>query len=139
MLHALDPNPGASRPRSDVPYDDDEVRAMQRAVVNLFDRWGVTDLDAATILGGISAKTFRRWKDGAYGRVNRDLADRLSTLLGIHKALRVIFAEPSAGYGWVGAANAAFDGLSALDVMKRGGMEDLVRIRRYLDSVRGGW
>jgi hypothetical protein len=120
-------------------YALDEIRAMQRTVMNIFDRWGVSDVDAATILGGISPKTYRRWKDDDYGRVNRDLADRMSNILGIHKALRIIFAEPQTGYAWVDAKNSGFAGLSALDVMKRGSMEDIMRIRRYLDSVRGGW
>ncbi|WEZ85688.1 MbcA/ParS/Xre antitoxin family protein (plasmid) [Rhizobium sp. 32-5/1] len=120
-------------------YGLDEVRAMQRTVLNIFDRWGVSDVDAATILGGISPKTYKRWKDEDYGRANRDLADRMSNILGIHKALRIIFAEPRTGYDWMSAKNSAFAGLTALDVMRRGSMEDIVRIRRYLDSVRGGW
>jgi len=120
-------------------YSEEEIRAMQRTVMNIFTKWDVTDVDAATILGGISAKTYRRWKAGDYGRVTRDLADRMSNILGIHKALRIIFAEPSAGYSWIGAENANFGGRSALDVMKRGGMNDILQIRRYLDSVRGGW
>ena len=119
-------------------YSEDEVRAMQRAVINVFARWGVSDVDAATILGGISAKTFRRWKDRDYGRVGRDLADRMSHLLGIHKALRIIFSDPHAGYAWVRSDNAAFQGKSALEIMKYGGMEHIVRIRRYLESVRSG-
>jgi hypothetical protein len=123
----------------DASYGVEEVRAMQRTVLNIFDRWRVSDVDAATILGGISPKTYRRWKDDDYGRANRDLADRMSNILGIHKALRIIFAEPQTGYAWVGAKNSAFAGLSALDVLKRGSMEDIMRIRRYLDSVRGGW
>ncbi|MDZ7602554.1 MAG: antitoxin Xre-like helix-turn-helix domain-containing protein [Hoeflea sp.] len=123
----------------DANYGEDEIRAMQRTVMNIFARWGVTDVDAATILGGISPKTYRRWKAKDYGRVTRDLADRMSNILGIHKALRIIFAEPGAGYAWIGAANSTVGGRSPLDVMKRGGMDDILRVRRYLDSVRGGW
>ena len=120
-------------------YAEDEIRAMQRAVGNIFARWGVTDGEAAVILGGISAKTFRRWREGAYGRVNRDLADRLSLVVGIHRALRVIFREPATGYGWMRRANAALGGLTPVELLLRGGMGDLERLRRYLDSVRGGW
>ena len=120
-------------------YSEDEMQAMQRAVIALFARWKVTDVDAAVILGGLATKTFRRWKDGDYGRVNRDLADRMSNLLGIHKALRIIFSDPSRGYEWVRAKNSAFGGQSALAILKQGGMEDIIRVRRYLDSVRGGW
>jgi hypothetical protein len=120
-------------------YTGAERDAMQRAVINLFSKWGVKDADAAVILGGLSTKTVQRWRDGDYGRVSRDMADRMSNLLGIHKALRVVFSDPKRGYDWMNAENSAFADVSALDVLRRGGMEDLIRIRRYLDSVRGGW
>jgi hypothetical protein len=120
-------------------YAPAEIEAMQRAVGAIFARWGVSDVDAAVILGGISPKTFRRWRDREYGRVNRDLADRMSYILGIHKALRIIFAQPAQGYSWMSQANAAFGGRTPLQLLLRGGMDDLRRLRRYLDSVRGGW
>jgi uncharacterized protein (DUF2384 family) len=120
-------------------YSTKQVEAMQRAVIQLFDRWGVTDANAATLLGGISTKTFQRWKSGQYGNPSRDQADRMSLLLGIHKALRIIYSEAARGYRWISAPNELFDGESALDIMMRGGIEDIRRIRTYLDSVRGGW
>jgi uncharacterized protein (DUF2384 family) len=120
-------------------YTSAEIRAMQRTVGNIFARWGVTDGEAAVILGGISAKTFRRWREEAYGRVNRDLADRLSLVLGIHKALRIIFREPAAGYDWMRRPNAELGGVTPVALLQRGGMGDLERLRRYLDAVRGGW
>jgi len=120
-------------------YTKAEHEAMQRAVINLFAKWGVKDADAAIIFGGISKKTVQRWREGDYGRVNRDMADRMSNLLGVHKALRIVFSDSQRGYDWINTENKAFGGKSALDVLRRGGMEDLIRIRRYLDSVRGGW
>jgi len=120
-------------------YAPDEIEAMQRTVGAIFARWGVTDVDAAVILGGISPKTYRRWREREYGRVNRDLADRMSYILGIHKALRIIFAEPAQGYRWMSRPNASFAGRTPLQLLLRGGMDDLQRLRRYLDSVRGGW
>lgn len=105
--------------------------------IDLFAHWEIGADDAAMLLGGISSKTFRRWKDGDYGRVSRDQADRMSLLLGIHKALRILYADAARGYRWIGAANTVFDGKSALDIMLRGGIEDIRRIRSYLDAVRG--
>ena len=111
---------------------------MFRAVSNLFRFWQVTDEEAAVLLD-LSVRTYRRWKAGDLGRVSRDGKARLSNLLGIHKALRIVFREPQRGYAWIRAPNARFDGRSALDVMLGGDLTDLMRVRRYLDAERGGW
>lgn len=116
-----------------------EIAAMQRAVVNLFERWDLTDEQASRLLGDISVRTYQRWKAGSLGRAGIDLAERMSNLLGIHKALRMLFRDAERGYGWVSRANADFDGRSALDVMLDGRITDLMRVRRYLDARRGQW
>ena len=117
---------------------DAEGQAMARATVNLLSRWAVTDAQASVLLGGLSARTWARWKTGAIGRIPRDLKSRLSNLMGIHKALRIIFTETGRAYGWIQRPNDAFGGASALDVMLGGELTDIMRVRRYLDSVRGG-
>ncbi|MEQ9555742.1 MAG: DUF2384 domain-containing protein [Rhodospirillales bacterium] len=122
-----------------VEFSAEEIQAMQRAVINLFDRWGITDTQAATLLGEIAPRTFQRWKAREYGRVGPDLAARLSNLLGIHKALRLLFKDLERGYGWIKRPNTAFGDRSALAVMLDGQLTDLMRVRRYLDAVRGPW
>lgn len=117
---------------------DAEGAAMARAAVHLFAKWGVTDAQAAVLLGGLSARTWARWKVGDIGRIPRDLKSRLSNLMGIHKALRIIFTDTERAYRWVKRPNDAFGTDTALDVMLRGELTDLMRVRHYLDSVRGG-
>jgi len=116
---------------------DDEAKAMARAVVRLFERWDLSDAQAAVLLGEMSPRTWARWKQGDIGRLSRDLKTRLSNLMGIHKALRIIFADAAQGYAWVQRENLGFAGKSALDVMLAGEITDLMRVRRYLDSERG--
>lgn len=120
------------------PITDEEGGAMFRAALNLFRRWDVSDEQAATLLD-LPVRTYRRWKAGEIGRLDRDKKARLSNLMGIHKALRLIFVEPQRGYDWMSKANDAFGDRSALDVMLGGELTDLMRIRRYLDAERGGW
>lgn len=120
-------------------FSKEEGRAMQRAVIALFERWGLTDAEASKLLGDISARTFQRWKQGQLGRVSNDLAARLSNLMGIHKALRLLFSEKERGYGWIKRPNAALGGKSALGVMLEGQLTDLMRVRRYLDAQRSPW
>ena len=100
--------------------------------------WGVSDEQAAALLD-LPLRTYRRWKADGPGRIGRDGAARLSNLMGIHKALRLIFSDPQRGYAWIKAPNAAFGGRSALAVMLGGELTDLMRVRRYLDAERGGW
>lgn len=123
---------------SSAPITDDEAGAMFRASLNLLRLWQVSDEQAAVILD-MPVRTYRRWKAGETGRMSRDLKARLSNIMGIHKALRLIFREPERGYRWVRAGNDAFSGASALDVMLGGDLTDLMRVRRYLDAERGAW
>ena len=121
---------------ADAVISDAEAAAALRAVVKLFALWGLTDQQAADLLD-LPVRTYRRWKAGEAGRIGRDGRARLSNLLGIHKSLRLIFAEPARGYAWVKAANDAFGGKSALEVMLGGELSDLMRVRAYLDAERG--
>ncbi|MEP2783330.1 MAG: MbcA/ParS/Xre antitoxin family protein [Pseudoruegeria sp.] len=117
---------------------DEEGAAMLRATFNLFAKWELTDEEAAVLLD-LPLRTYRRWKAGQPGRLDRDKKARLSNLLGVHKALRIIFYEPERTYAWIKAQNKVFDGRSALDVMLGGELTDLMRVRRYVDAERGAW
>jgi len=134
-LLAVDTQPPIFAP---APITDAEAAAAFRAAVNLFRLWAVTDEQGATLLD-LPIRSYRRWKAGEIGRIDRDAKARLSNLMGIHKALRIIFQEPQRGYDWIKAPNAAFVGKSALDVMLGGELTDLMRVRRCLDSERGVW
>ncbi len=120
------------------PITQDEAAAMFRAALNLFGKWELTDEQAATLLD-LPLRTYRRWKAEGPGRISRDGRARLSNLMGIHKALRIIFLEPGRGYAWIRAANDTFGGASALGVMLGGELTDIMRVRRTLDAERGGW
>src|SRR3546814_20776448 len=82
-----------------------EVQAMQRAVIRLFDQWGVTDAQAAPLLGDIAVRTWQRWKQREYGRWNVHLACRRWTLIGILKALPPLHTEAKRGYTWIKTPN----------------------------------
>ena len=127
----------ASQPSVPV-ISDAEGKAMARAVINLFCRWKLTDAQASILLGDLSVRTWTRWKTGIIGRIPRDRKCRLSNLLGIHEALRIIFTDVDRSYDWVKRPNQAFGGTPALDIMLGGDLTDIMRVRCYLDSVRGG-
>ena len=120
-------------------FTDEEGAAMARAAVNLFERWELSDRQATVLLGGLSPRSYARWKAGNIGRLDRDLKARLSNLIGIHKALRLTFTDNDRIYDWIKRPNEAFGGRSALNVMLEGELTDLMRVRRYLDAERAVW
>tara|TARA_R110002072_G_C7911256_1_gene530372 strand:+ start:978 stop:1388 length:411 start_codon:yes stop_codon:yes gene_type:complete len=134
-LHPVETKPIAW---SRQPITDEEGGAMLRAVLTLFGKWQLSDEESAVLLD-LPLRTYRRWKAGQPGRLDRDKKARLSNLLGIHKALRLIFTDPQRGYAWLKAPNAAFGGCPALEIMLGGELTDLMRVRRLLDAERGGW
>ncbi|WP_293372682.1 MbcA/ParS/Xre antitoxin family protein [Nevskia sp.] len=115
-----------------------------KAVLNIFQRWGLADAQASALLGGVGVSTVRRWRQCATSNslrvdVRRDLQDRLSLILGIYKALQILFPDAAQADGWVQrpSSSPVFAGRSALAVMLDGGVDDLHRVRRYLDAQRG--
>jgi uncharacterized protein (DUF2384 family) len=138
VMPVLLPIPTTAPEFSPAPITDEEAAAMFRAALNLFRLWNITDDEAATLLD-LPVRTYRRWKAGDLGRIDRDGKARLSNIMGIHKALRIVFREPQRAYAWIKAPNAAFGNRTALDIMLGGELTDLMRVRRYLDAERGAW
>lgn len=116
---------------------DDEAAALSRATVNLFGSWGLGDVEARTLLGNLPQRTWARWKVGDIDQVDRDQRDRMAILIGIHKALRQLFTDPSRGYAWIRKPNNAFEGKSAIDVMAQGGTAGLIDVHTYLVAELG--
>ncbi len=118
---------------------DAEAGALARTTVNLLKAWKLSDAEACTLLGDMSPRTWARWKEGTIGRIDRDLRMRMAHLMGIHKGLRYLFRDVARGYAWIRKPNAAFGGLSALDLMLRGEISDLAALRDWLNAERGAW
>ncbi len=121
------------------PVTSAEAAAMLRAVFRLFEKWGVSDTEARILLGQPSSSTLYRWKRGEIGTIPSDTVWRLADLMGIHKALRYLFADVERCYAWVRKPNTAFAGRSALERMLAGAPADITAVRTYLDAERGAW
>lgn len=120
---------------------DTETGAMLRAFFKLAEHWQLNESEARILLGKPSPRSYSRWKTEGTdtSRISHDMRQRLSMLMGIHKALRYIFKDAERGYAWIKKPNEAFNGQSALDRMLAGGIVDLEAVRFYLDAERGGW
>ena len=127
-----------------VPTVDLRTRAsrerLARVVVQLLERWKLSAVDQATLLGlsANSRSTIARYRRGEPLADSPDLIARAGHLLGIHKALRIIFPhDRELAYRWVSAPNRRFGGEPPLAIMRRHGYEGILAVRRYLDFERG--
>jgi hypothetical protein len=109
-------------------------------VVALLDHWQLRLPDQAALLGlsAQSRSTIARYRKGEPFADSADLIARAGHLLGIHKALRILFPhDRGLAYRWVSAPNRRFGGAAPLDIMKKHGYEGILAVRRYLDFERG--
>ena len=109
-----------------------------RAFFRIMDAWGVDNETARILLGQPSRSTFFHWKKGLVRGVPHDTVRRVSYVLGIYKALHILFRDPAQADGWVTRENDLLGGQTALERMRAGDVTDLAAVRGLLDAVRGG-
>lgn len=110
-----------------------------KAFARIVAAWGLPQREAAA-LADMSESTWKRARKPGYsGELTRDQMLRLSALIGLYKALELYFDEP-VSRAWVRLANRGpeFDGLRPVDAMIAGGLPKILRVRTYLDALRGG-
>jgi hypothetical protein len=110
-----------------------------RAFFNIMARWNVRDEDARTLLGGMTNGPYYELKRRPDRVLDVDRLTRVSLLVGIFKALNVLYSEALADR-WVHLPNQnrIFGGSPPLAYMLTGGVPALVTVRRLLDARRAG-
>lgn len=118
--------------------DADKARAGLMAFFSIAEELGLDAEQQRTLLGSPGRTTFFDWKKKKAGNLSRDTLDRISYVLGIYKALHILFSERSAR-DWLRNPNLAplFAGKSPLEYLLTGQLVALADVRRYLDWARG--
>lgn len=113
--------------------------AALRAFLSIMAHWEVRDEDARLLLGGVSHGTFYDIKRDTARVCSADELTRISSLVGIFKALNILHSEVLADR-WIQLPNInrLFNGLTPLEFIVRGGIPALDALRRLLDARRGG-
>ncbi len=102
-------------------------------------RWNIRDEDARSLLGGISNGPFYEMKKNPDRVLDSDRLTRISYLIGIFKALNILYSDKLADK-WVQLPNSnpIFGGQAPLAYMVKGGQQAMQTVRRLLDARRGG-
>ncbi len=110
-----------------------------KAFFNIMHHWSVRDEDARALLGGMSNGPYYELKKNGRRVMDADRLTRISYLVGIFKALNILYSESLAD-AWVSLPNSnrIFGGGTPLEFVCRGGLPALQTVRRLLDARRGG-
>ena len=138
--------PGSTQlkpPRAAHISDNAQAGAGLRTFARIVGKWRLPSSDAMTLLGVDSRSTYyellRRARESKEVKgLSRDQLDRLSYLLGIYAAMRVLFPHSEESRNeWVSRANTAplFGGRSPVEIM-RSSMIGLYQTFAHLVAAR---
>ena len=114
-------------------------KSALKGFFKLIDAWKLRDEDACVLLGGLSSSAFYEWKKKPDRLLEVDRITRISYLLGIYKALHILYG-PVLADEWVHLPNRnlIFAGKTPIRYMQEGGMLAMQTVRQLLDARRGG-
>lgn len=117
---------------------DVEATALKTAIA-ILDKWECTPDQAWAILGMKKSSYYKNRDNTATARMTHDQLERVSYILNIHAALRVIFDNPDnvSGFMRMKNHNPYFNGASPLDIIASGNFGALYETYRRIDALRG--
>jgi hypothetical protein len=144
---------GTSGGIESVPPDKRSDKAVRKAMslpairsfFNIGDRWGLLVEERRGLLGWPGTSTYHKYRQGAktgdIPALPYDTLIRISLVLGMFKALHILYADQSLADRWIKLPNnnPMFASASPLAFMMANGIDGMYQVRRLLDARRGGW
>jgi len=114
--------------------------SAMRSFFNIAKRWGLSVEEQRALLGWPVSSTYHNYKKGDVGTLSYDSLTRISLILGMYKALHILYPDFADRWMKLPNANPLFGGNAPVEfIAKEGGIDSLFKIRRLLDARRGGW
>ena len=139
------PNVPGYRSESSADLSDSVTRrrlsgAAVKGFLAIMEKWKLRDPEARQLLGGMSTGSFYALKKEPAGRtLDQDMLTRISLLVGIFKALNILYS-PKLADAWVTLPNTnpVFRGMTPVSYLIQRGQPGMVSVRQLLDARRGG-
>jgi uncharacterized protein (DUF2384 family) len=115
-----------------------------RTFLNIAEDWQLSEQERLRVLGFPARSTFHGWiakvRQKTDITLSADELMRISAVLGIYKALKIIFSRDEDAARWLRSPNTGptFGGQTPLALITSGTQDALMLVRRYLDAWRGG-
>lgn len=129
------PRPSPRRAPAALPAD---VSGAVATALNILEAWEVDRARQCAMLG-ISERSWYEWRRQPPASIGRDALERVSYILGIWKALRLLLPDRDGYRRWPQLPNRAalFAGRPPIERMSAGQVGDLYVVREWLDGWRG--
>jgi uncharacterized protein (DUF2384 family) len=119
-------------------FDNAQVaKTSMKAFFNICEKWSLNTEEALLLMGEPSRGTFFKWKRGDATKLTKDQLTRVSIVLGVYKALRLLFPTAEQAHAWLNKPNTHFSGKPAREQFCKGNIISMLDLRRYLDAIRG--
>lgn len=128
---------GALVSQKPLPKDADTIAL--RTAANILDKWEASSKQASKILRVSPTTIFRAKSKTREVSLDEDQIMRVSLILNIHSALKLIFDNPVNVYGFIKMENynGFFNGRSPMEVIEQGSMINLYETFKRIDGLRG--
>lgn len=110
-----------------------------RGLLKIAKAWDLSAEDTRLLLGGMSTGSFNNLSRGAVRKLDQDQLTRVSLVIGIFKALNILYSTGLAEK-WISLPNTnpMFGSETPLQYMQQGGIPAMLRVRQLLDAFCGG-
>ena len=116
-----------------------ENEVIWKSLATLVKRFDFKEKEALVLMGDMPRSTYTTGLKNKSIKLDRDKRERVSYLLGIYKALRLLFDDSSQALSWINRGNELppFNGKTPKDYMLEGSIVRLAEVRKFLDYWRG--
>ncbi|MDW5265487.1 MULTISPECIES: antitoxin Xre/MbcA/ParS toxin-binding domain-containing protein [Acidobacteriaceae] len=129
-----------SRDLSSPPTRERLSPSAIKGFLRIMEKWEIKDSDARQLLGGLSSGSYYGLKkEPKHRTLDQDVLTRISLLLGIFKALNILYSKSLAD-AWMKLpnSNSMFRGMTPLAYIIQRGQPGMLHVRQLLDARRGG-
>jgi hypothetical protein len=116
---------------------DRQAAVLVRAFLRLAERWGLSDNEAAILLGHPDTGFIQDLKKNRSPVFLPDQLDRLRYVLDIYSTVNRLVQDPNAERLWIRQSWPRLENMSVLEVMLRGHMVDLIITYEFVEDYAG--
>lgn len=110
-----------------------------KVAMNILDKWQCKPAQKQAILAMARSTLYKVQDDYASARLSGDQLERVSYILNIHQALRIVFSNPQNvdGFMQMNNHNPYFNGKTPLELISTGRFGTLYEVFVRIDAMRG--